>query len=544
MKEAVKSAVRGAFAAYGRLQTTARELRIAPARRAAERAIAALPTMGPSLVDGPVLVDAAFQHPNYWQRFGLLRAALGFENLEQYALPGRFSTLGLAGTLRRMGIRHRLAPLTDAAAVAARRVEAREILTRAGDADGLFRAELPFGIPAFDLYDGLLRAQRTARVDLGHPDIADFVATWLAAAYSADDLVRRLRPGFAVLSHTQSGRDGYGVLARALIRHGVPMVVPNGFFENLHLHRVEAEPDLYRFFDPVEPEEIDAMPSARRESLAVLGRQAVMARLGGNSREFAGQLAFGPGQTDWSREEMCRDFGWDPAKPIVAILTSTWFDFPHLYGSSRFRDFADWVGVTLRAAAGAADVNFIVRGHPADRWYDGVYVSDMIGGQRAPNIGVCPYGKNGRSVMQAADALVTFYGSAALEYAMFGKPVLVPDIGWYHRHAFVRLAHSREDYADRIRRVWWRDGDWRPDPERAAIVQAYRFGYPAWQGDWRLDDDVACSRDRILHAIPARLAACAPAVRLELATIRDWYASGEILYHPFKIRRATELTHI
>ena len=226
MKAHLKRMVHLAFENYGRAQIAARELRRLPAQRAAEIAIAALPAIHPPLVEGPVLVDAAFQHPNFWQRFGLLRAALGFGGLEQHALPGRFSTLSLGSTLRRFGIENRLPPLTGPKSVDRWRADARALLARAGSPDGLFRAELPFGIPAFDLYDGLLRTQKAAIVDLGHPEIVDFTATWLAAAHAADDLVRRLKPGFAVLSHTQTGRDNYGAIARALIRHRVPLVLP------------------------------------------------------------------------------------------------------------------------------------------------------------------------------------------------------------------------------------------------------------------------------------------------------------------------------
>ena len=127
---------------------------------------------------------------------------------------------------------------------------------------------------------------------------------------------------------------------------------------------------------------------------------------------------------------------------------------------------------------------------------------------------------------------------------MFGKPVLLPDVGWYHEHSFVRLAGSRQEYSELLARAWWREGGWQPDPRRAAIVQAYRFGYPSWQGDWRLDDDVARPRDEIFRAIPGRLAACAPQVRHEIELIREWYRSGEVLYHPFKMHRADAFSHI
>ena len=35
-------------------------------------------------------------------------------------------------------------------------------------------------------------------------------------------------------------------------------------------------------------------------------------------------------------------------------------------------------------------------------------------------------------MIENADALVTYHGTSALEYASLGKPVMVADRGWYH----------------------------------------------------------------------------------------------------------------
>ncbi len=540
---------RQVFSRLGRAQAMLRDLRHLPVRRAAELAIAALPDQGPPVVRGPVLVDVAYQHPNFWLRHGLLSAALGLRHLRRVALYGRFSRPALSGTLDRLGIQERLPAVAQNARIDSFRPQARRLLAEAGDADGLFRAKLPFDIPAFDLYDGLLRTQRNAVVDLGHPDCERYVAAWMAAAHESDALVRNLRPGFAILSHAQSGNDFYGVLAHALLRHGVPFVLPNGFFENLHFVHVRNESDMFGFFDAIEPDDISALPPERASRLADLGQRALHHRMTGQSTEFAGTLAFGSDKETWSRERICSTFGWDSARPIVAFLASTWFDFPHLYGNTRFRDFVEWVDVTLARAANANGINFIVRGHPVDRWYNDLFIDDVVRGLAAPNIGVLPYGIDGEGIMRASDGLITYYGSAGIEYAIKGKPVLVPDVGWYHRHAFVRFAGSREDYLDLVGRKWWMEPG-KTDAERndsmraASIVQAMRLGYPAWQGAWRIDDDNTVARETIYARIPDKLAGNRPAVVRELETMRRWIGSGDHLYHRFKMAECDEFLHI
>ncbi|MCA3246903.1 MAG: hypothetical protein ING29_10565 [Azospirillum sp.] len=532
------------FKRLNRTQAILRDRRGLPARRAAEAAIAALPVQGPSLVDGTVLVDVAYQHPNYWLRYGLLSAALGLPAARQVALAGLYTRSALAGTLDIFGIRDRRPALVTPAAIEAYRGEARALIARAGDADGLFAMAMPLEMPAFDLYDGLLRTQRAATVDLRHPDCENYTAKWLAAVYESDRFVRELNPALAILSHAQSGNDYYGALAYALLRHGVEIVVPNGFFENLHFHRVRKKDELYRFFDAIEPEDIDALTPDRAAKLADTGCRAIEERIGGNTNEFAAIHAFGDGKTRWTREGIRDAFGWDDRRPIVALLTSTWFDYPHIYGNTRFRDFADWVHAVVAAAARSEEINLVIRGHPLDRWYNDLLIDEVVRGLGASNIGVLPYGIDGSSVMRSVDAMLTYYGSAAIEYAAQGKPVLIPDRGWYHRHAFVRCPDSRAEYLDLVgRATWWKDMDLARGARHAEILQAMRLGYPAWQDGWLIDDDNA-PKDGIYAGIPSKLARHGEAVARELSTIRRWMLSDDMLYHRFKMLESDEYRHI
>lgn len=536
---------RAFFAGAGRAEAIFRDWRHLPARRAAERSIAALPSLGPSLAKGPVLVDVAFQHPNYWLRYGLLAAALGLSGARKIALKGLYSRPALEGTLDIFGIRDRRPALVDTEAIESFRGEARRLLVRAGDADGLFRMAMPFDMPPLDLYDGLLRTQRLATVDLGHPNCETYVASWLAAVHAADKLVRETRPGLAILSHAQSGGDFYGALAQAVLRHGVDTVMPNGFFGSLFFHRLRHPKDIHRYFDVIEPEEIDALPTDRLRALGELGRSIVRDRIGGQTKEFAASLAFGMSNAAWDRDRIRREFGWTEPRPIVAMLTSTWYDFPHACGGTRFRDFRDWVTGVLGRVSQSDQVYLVVRGHPFDNWYNDVHINNVVRDLRAVNIGVLPYGIDGASIMQSCDALLTFYGSAALEYAVYGKPVMVPDEGWYHRHSFVVFPKSRDEYLDLVGRTDWFDSiDRARAPLDAAILQALRLACPAWQRDWRLDDDAQYPQHEIYARMTRKLSDNTREIGRELDTIRNWMAAGSSHYHRFKMLNAEEYLHV
>ena len=113
-------------------------------------------------------------------------------------------------------------------------------------------------------------------------------------------------------------------------------------------------------------------------------------------------------------------------------------------------------------------VGWLVKGHPWDDSYGGVKLRDVIPSlEGAPHVRMVPDDWNGRSVMDTADALITCQGTAGIEFASLGKPVLVSDAGWYHDAGFVSVPRSREDYFAKLASEWWKD-DGRATPWLAA----------------------------------------------------------------------------
>jgi hypothetical protein len=528
----------------GRVTMNARvavaDMRHSPAIRRAEEAVLTLPPLGPSVIDGTVLVDGCFWHPNYWLRYGLLRAAWGLGQVPAVGMVGRYVRGAVRRTMRRFGVLQlrQLGNRVDRTASA--RATAEKYLARVRTAEDILAWRLPKNIPAFDIYDGLLKLQRRATVNPSHPDVLPYVTDWFAHLEAFDRMLDETAPSLAVLSHTQSARDFYGVFAGCLLERGVEIIVPMSYLGTLQNYRVRTQGELYSFNDGLRSDELAHLPARERAKLQKLGREALEARLGGRSKEFSGLLAFGPKTSNLTRDAICRQFSWKLETPIVVILSSTWFDFPHLYGATRFRDFEEWIRCSANAAAKAEGINFLVRGHPADRWYDHVFVGDLLGDIQASNIGICPYGLNGAAILRAVDAAVTYYGTAGIEYPAFGKPVMVADRGWYHEHSFAYLPASRDDYLADLGRRWWKGRDM-TEPARVAQVYAgFRFGRPAWQKNMVYHDDTATTLPEIAARNPEFLAANRDALHGELETLRRWYFSGHQLYHSFKMLGADD----
>ena len=77
---------------------------------------------------------------------------------------------------------------------------------------------------------------------------------------------------------------------------------------------------------------------------------------------------------------MCRKFGWDPRKPIVGFYGSNWYDWPHQLGMTQFRDFLDWTHATYQSSCTNNSANWLFKSHPAEDWFGGVSLADVLGG--------------------------------------------------------------------------------------------------------------------------------------------------------------------
>ena len=65
-------------------------------------------------------------------------------------------------------------------------------------------------------------------------------------------------------------------------------------------------------------------------------------------------------------------------RQIVAIYLGNWFDFPHLYGMSRFLDILDWITSTIKSASKNKNVLWLIKPHPMDEWYGGLTLKDIL----------------------------------------------------------------------------------------------------------------------------------------------------------------------
>lgn len=483
-----------------------------------------------------VLVDGMFDNAGYWYRLSLFRAALGLNKAHEIGVTGVHSATSSRKTLNRLGIGEVVAfdALADSSGTLRR--DAKRLAESIEYPEDILELQLPHGLPPSFLYDAILKRQRAAIVDVSDPRLQDDVFVFLSAIRSAERTIDLYDPDVVCLSHAINPR--YSALAWLSAQAGRDTIVLFGNYGVPRFWRIKQPEDIFNCMDRPSSQDIDTLTSRQADGMAKIGREYLKLRFEGKTTDIGGSYAFARANNSSMPEHLLAELGWQNTKPTVAVYASNWFDFPHAFGMSEFRDFLDWILATLQAAKNNREVNWLFKSHPCDKWYGGVTLKDMMPSSLAPHIRMVPEHWSGSDTMSVTNALVTYHSTAALEYAAVGKPVLVADRGWYHDCGFVLWPRSREEYLTHLANPWFSDLNTATFSQRAAIFAGWYFCTPEWQRDGVLPDD--SKQLNIYPALLRQLNDCRDVMNKEVQTIRSWYKSGEPFYHTYKMRQADQ----
>lgn len=508
----------------------------AAVRRAAEIRFEALARSVDATFSGKVLVDGTFDNANYWFRVALLRAGLGLDKAREIGLLGPYRRRYVRATFANFGIGEcRDMAATPADNGRAERVAA-DLLRGTKTADDVLRWKLPGGVDPAIVYDAILKRQRLATVDPGKADFPELVREAIVRILRVIEILDGERPDLVVMSHTVGMICG--PLAYLAAARGVPVVLAFGLFGALRYTRFFARNDIFSFYDRPTGGEIDSLGQAQANALAEIGQAYLRKRFGGDADDLASTYAFKRSSPCVDRAAICAQTGWHDDRPIVAVYASNWFDWPHQLGMTQFRDFHDWIAVTLEAARAAPQFNWLFKPHPAEDWFGGVSLEQVVAGfPGAAHVRVADKAWNNADVMQAIDAIVTYHGTAGIEFTALGKPVMVPDVGKYDDCGFVLKATSRADYVASLARAWWDGMDLDKAKRRAEIFAGWWFCAPEWQGGFVLADD-SDREENYDRAV--RLLDEYPGIGgREIDSIGKWWASQHRYYHTWKMSEAS-----
>ncbi len=505
-------------------------------RAAADQMMAKIGKGRERKIQGEVFIDGYWDNPNYWLRLSLIRGALGLTGAQETGLLGPDNTQIVKRTFHRLGIKN-LVRHSDFLGSSQAELIAKALLSSTKTLNDVKTWELPFDYPWELLYDAILKRQRLASLNLQHSNILHDLTYGIDCILAASQLLSQSEFKLVIVSHAISFIAA--PIAWLAAQRGILTIVPYGSFGNQYFWKVAPKEGIFNGYridlDP------DTLTNDKSDSLAVIGKRYLEARNSAATGDITATLAYDGRHVVLDRKQIADHMGWDSSVPMITIYSSNFFDFPHYLGMRSFRDFSDWLRVTLESCCNNPRVNWLFKGHPADSLYQGVSIGDVIseivGKKGLPrNVAIAPDNWSTLSIRRAADGVVTTHGTVGVEAAAEGKPVLIADRGWYHTFGIGLWAMTRQEYIDALNDTWWKRVDCSATQRRAQILAGWFYGCPE-EADFIVPKD-DFYQEKLYPSIVGLLMQKHASLTEELDSIVAWINSKDHLYHSFRMGKA------
>tara|TARA_B100001989_G_scaffold244575_1_gene213463 strand:+ start:1711 stop:3321 length:1611 start_codon:yes stop_codon:yes gene_type:complete len=480
-----------------------------------------------------LLIDGSFYNLGYFYRLQLLRAAIKSENLQEYAFIWNYNKRICKYLLRKLGIKniYDLSKVSINSLLIEAELMAKEIKSK----EDIVKIKFPFGVPGTHFYDYVLKKQRKATISLDDKKMKFYIYDFLLSIKLSKDLLEKINPDIIALSHGISSQCT--PIAWIATRKKIPVFILYGDYGVPRIWKMTNSKDLFFGIGHPSRKNLLNLEKNNKKILRKIGLNYLEERLSGKSIDLGGKLAFSKGKKslDFLDQKKIKN------KKIIAIYVGNWFDFPHLFGMSRFVDILEWCKATLEKAAENKEVFWIVKSHPLDEWHGGeIVLRELLPKILPENIFVLPNNYSGKAVIDKADGLVTHHGTSAIEYASFGKPVLITDKGWYHNCGFTVMPKSREHFLELLTTNWYDSVKIKDTKLKAQLFSGLYFGIPNWQKSIVLADD---SDKKILRkTLPDIISRNEKLIKKEIGYLRKWLKSNEIDFHTYKMMHSNRFT--
>ena len=480
-----------------------------------------------------LLLDGGFYNLGYFYRLQLIRSALKSSQIKEHAFIWDCNIKVCRNFLNSIGIKniHSLENKLDKNLIN----KAQELIQKINSNSDLIKIKLPHLIPGEYLYDMILKNQRKGSVDINDKNLKEYIYKFLCWIKFSEDLLNKSAPDILLLSHSISCQSA--PMAWIASKRGIPTIILGGGFGTPRFWKIIKSTDIFCGTGRPVKNDFKNTPNHKKAKLSFVGKDYLSKRISGKSSDLGARYAYQKKTKDISELAINKK-----ERKIVAIYSSALFDFPHCYGMKRFNDMLDWLKLTIEKASLNENIIWLLKPHPIEQWYGGDKLSDFINFKLPENIILLPYSYSGKDVLNISDGLVTFHGTSAIEYAAMGKPVLVPDRGWYHDCDFVLFPKSRQDYANLLTQNWLKYIDVEKAKKNAELFAGIFYGIPRWQKNLILPDDA--DREILREKLPDIVKNQKKIIHKEVSLIRKWINSESKVYHIFKIEKNKVFTNL
>lgn len=480
-----------------------------------------------------LLIDGSFYNLGYFYRLQLLRSAIKSEGLVESSFIWNYNQKICKYIIKSLGIDNIYElgknPINSLFK------EAKLIATDIKSKSDIINIKFPYDVPGSHFYDYVLKQQRKATVEINDKKIKKYIYDFLLAIKLSENLLNQIKPDLVALSHSISFQCA--PMAWLAARKQIPTIVLYGDFGVPRLWKMSNPKDIFYGIGHPQKQIIKNIKEKDKEILRKTGLKYLKQRLSGKAIDLGGKLAYGKGKKslDILDSKKIKD------KKIIAIYVGNWFDFPHIFGMSRFTDILEWCKSTLNKAAQNKDVIWLLKSHPLDEWHGGeIILRDLLPSNLPENIIVLPTSYSGKAVMDRADALVTHHGTSGIEYSSFGKPVLITDKGWYDDWGFAVTPKSREHFLELITTKWYESVDIEKAKSNAQLFAGIYFGIPKWQKNIVLPDD--SDKLELRKILPEFISLNKNLIKKEIEFMRKWLGSNSVDYHTYKMENSKSFT--
>ncbi len=480
--------------------------------------------------EGYVLVDGLWDNPNYWLHQSLIMRSLGITPYRRVGLVGFKRKRVCRRTFKRLNFEH-FFEMDDCLEHLERNKElAQNLLNSCKTSRDILNWDLPHHVPASALYDQILRDQRNKTVDLKHQRILMHVTNFLNSISSSEKVISQFQSNLVITNH---GCGRTVPLIWLALKKRIPVLVLWDQFGTLRHRYLRVLDDFENIGERPLFSHYHQMNKKQKDDFITAGRDYLKLRLQGKTEDMGGVYAYQKGKETINRDYLIREFGWDKNKKIIAVYASNWFDYPHTLGMKNFSDFYDWINATLEIARENTDVQWLFKGHPAEEWYGGSSLKEIIGTNQPRHISNTSKDWNGQALLEAVDGVVTYHGTVGIEAAALRKPVLISDQGQYHDWGMSRYPLSRGEYLALLKTPWWENLDLDHNQHLAQVYAGLYWGRPSWHKSYAYQDDTL--QWDLYPYLQNFLSENEIAIKKEILILRDWILSGAIHYHTYKL---------
>ena len=293
------------------------------------------------------------------------------------------------------------------------------------------------------IYDDVIREskQKTIEAIDGHVTLAVAKSFYFYLQYKR--LFRRQRYSYYISTHTAYSE--YGLLCRVALMNGVKVIETTDIQMAVYDHISDEQ--LPTYHDGIKRSVCSDLndPHVELESLRQEAKQSLAQRLDSKIKQIDAQKAY-IGKV-YDKAELSQKLAIEQGHKIVFILAHIFADAPHLSSAMLHVDYYRWLTSTLNVCARSSGVRWVIKPHPSSEIYgESGLVEKLVIDVQSSNLSICPADLNTKSISTCADAIVTVHGTAGLEFACLGVPVVLAGRPFYSGFGFTTEPESVTDY--------------------------------------------------------------------------------------------------